>query len=233
MIWTLIQKFNDEWINLFTSGYSTPEQEAVAVILRETARADILNYLFIDVPIEVSWKMIKTAVETTQLASIGEIKAVIEKLRGKSRSFYFDIYSQWKKGQSGETPFTPAVQLIFALDKAVIRFMEEGYEQRISRYKKLASKLREGLKKIGFETILLPEGMESNILTAVKMPEKMDYWKVHDKLKEEGITIYSDESVLKERKFRVATLGSIDEEDIDYFLKNLERISNELGIFER
>ena len=79
LIWTLIQKFNDEWINLFTSGYSTPEQEAVAVILRETARADILNYLFIDVPIEVSWKMIKTAVETTQLASIGEIKAVIEK----------------------------------------------------------------------------------------------------------------------------------------------------------
>ena len=108
----------------------------------------------------------------------------IKKLKGKSRSFYFDLYSQWKKEQNGETPFTPAVQLIFALDEALQEFVEEGTEKRIKRYKGLAKKMRQGLKDMGFELLLLPEDMQSNILTALKMPDKMDYWKVHDKLKE-------------------------------------------------
>lgn len=154
----------------------------------------------------------------------------LKKLEGKSRSFYFDIYAQWKKGQSGETPFTPAVQLVFALDKALQEFIEEGCEKRIKRYKDLANRMRQGLKKLGFELILLPKEMQSNILTTVKMPDKMDYWQVHDKLKERGITIYSDKDVLNKRMFRVATLGHIGNDDIDWFLKNLKEIMEEVGL---
>ncbi len=150
----------------------------------------------------------------------------VKKLEGKSRSFYFDLYSQWKKEQKGETPFTPAVQLIFALDEALNELLGEGYENRIKRYENLSRKMREGLKDIGFQLVLHP-GMESNILTTIKMPENMDYWKVHDKLKERGITIYSDESVLKQGRFRVATLGSITEKDVDWFLKNLKEVMDE------
>ncbi|HUS49689.1 MAG TPA: 2-aminoethylphosphonate aminotransferase, partial [Candidatus Paceibacterota bacterium] len=155
----------------------------------------------------------------------------IKKLEGKSRSFYFDIYNQWKKEQVGETPFTPAVQLIFALDKALQEFSEEGYKNRIERYKKLAQKMREGLKKLGFELILFPENSQSNILTTIKMPEKMDYWKVHDKLKEKGITIYSGKEVLEKRQFRIATLGHLTEEDIEWFLQNLKEVAEEEGLF--
>ena len=154
---------------------------------------------------------------------IGRTKE-IGKLEGKSRSFYFDIYSQWKKEQKGETPFTPAVQLVFALDTALEEFIKEGYEQRIERYKGLATRMRDGLQELGFELLLLPAGMQSNILTAIKMPEKMDYWKVHDKLKQRGITIYSGKEVLEQRKFRVATLGHINNEDVDWFLKNLREV---------
>lgn len=156
----------------------------------------------------------------------------LKKLEGKSRSFYFDIYSQWKKEQKGEMPFTPAVQLIFALDKSLQEYLEEGYEKRITRYKELAKKMRSGLKELGFELILFPEEMQSNILTTIKMPEKMDYWQVHDKLKKRGITIYSDANVLNQRKFRVATLGSIMIEDVDWFLENLEEVMQECDLLE-
>lgn len=157
----------------------------------------------------------------------------IKKLEGKSRSFYFDLYKQWKKEQKGETPFTPAVQLIFALDKALQEFIEEGYENRIGRYKGLAKRMREGLKELGFELILFPEEFQSNILTTLKMPEKMDYWKIHDKLKERGITIYSGKEVLNQKKFRIATLGHIDISDVDWFLQNLKEVANEFKLFER
>jgi len=157
----------------------------------------------------------------------------IKKLEGKSRSHYFDLHAQWKKEQGGQTPFTPAVQLIFALDAAVSELVEEGYEKRVERYKKLAKRMREGLKELGFELILLPEEMQSNILTAIKMPESMDYWKVHDKLKDRGITIYSDKKVLAQEKFRVATLGHITTKDIDWFLKNLKEVMEETGMMQK
>lgn len=156
----------------------------------------------------------------------------LKKLKGKSRSFYFDIYEQWKKEQKGETPFTPAVQLIFALDKSVQELISEGYSNRVERYKKLAQQMRSGLRGLGFELLLLPEKMQSNILTAIKMPEKMNYWEVHDKLKKRGITIYSGPGVLNQRKFRVATLGSIREDDVNWFLRNLKEVCDELRVFE-
>jgi len=157
----------------------------------------------------------------------------IKKLRDKSRSFYFNIYNQWEKEQKGETPFTPAVQLIFALDKAIQELIREGYENRVNRYKKLAQKMRQGLNELGFELLLLPEKMQSNILTAIKIPEKMNYWEVHDKLKQRGITIYSGSGVLGQRKFRIATLGHINEKDVSWFLQNLKQVCDELGVFKK
>ena len=154
----------------------------------------------------------------------------LEKLQGKSRSFYFNLYEQWKKEQKGETPFTPPVQIIYAMDRALQEFIEEGYEARIIRYKELAATMREGLKKLGFELILFPEEYQSNILTTIKMPEVMDYWNIHDKLKERGITIYSDKSVLDKGRFRVATLGHITSRDIDWFLQNLQEVMGEGGL---
>ena len=154
----------------------------------------------------------------------------IKKLEGKSRSFYFDIYAQWKKGQNGEMPFTPAVQIIFALDKAVQELADETVEKRIERYQRLSKKMRGGLKELGFELLLLPDELQSNILTTLKMPEKMDYWRVHDKLKERGITIYSGKGVLDQRKFRVATMGSLNEEEVDWFLTNLREVMEEEGL---
>ena len=157
----------------------------------------------------------------------------VKKLEGKSRSFYFDIFQHWKKEQKGETPFTPAVQLVFALDKALQEYMEEGYKTRIKRYEILAERMRFGLKEIGFELVLFPKEMQSNILTTMKMPKNMNYWLVHDKLKKRGITIYSDDNVLKERRFRVATLGAINEKDVDWFLENLKNVCEECKIFEK
>ena len=148
----------------------------------------------------------------------------IKKMKGRSRSFYFDLYAQWKKGLSGETPFTPAVQVIFAFDVALKQIIEEGYENRVLRYTALASRMRRGLENLGFELLLLPDEMQSNILTAVKMPKGMDYWRVHDDLKKRGITIYSDKTVLAQRKFRVATLGCISDDDVDWFLDNMKEV---------
>lgn len=148
----------------------------------------------------------------------------LSKLKGRARSYYFDLHRQWEKTKNGETPFTPAVQLVMALDTALERLEEEGYDRRVLRYQRLARRMREGLSRLGLELELLPPDQQSNILTTLKMPPGFDYWALHDELKKRGITIYSDANVLAAGRWRVATLGSITEEDVDWFLENLREI---------
>ena len=57
-----LKAFNKENIELQASGYSTDEEITVTGIFRKLLRVNILNYLLMDVPIEVAGKVIKTAV---------------------------------------------------------------------------------------------------------------------------------------------------------------------------
>lgn len=157
-------------------------------------------------------------------------KSELETMKGESRSLYFDLFKQWEyEEKKHQTPFTPAVQLFFALNEALDELLEEGIENRINRYKKNANRMREGLKKLGFKFIL-PDDLQSNILTAIHLPKEMDYWKVHDRLKGKGYTIYSGQETLDKGIFRVATLGHLKEEDINSFLNVFKDVLDELNL---
>ena len=156
-------------------------------------------------------------------------KSELKKMKGKFRSFYFDLYNQWEYEERGETPFTPAIQLFFALDKALRELMAEGVKNRIERYRKNAERMRTGLRKLGFKFIL-PDKLQSNIVTAIQMPRGMNYWKIHDMLKKRGYTIYSGKSTLDQGIFRIATLGHLKKTDIDGFLKDFKKVLQKSGL---
>ncbi len=155
-------------------------------------------------------------------------RSEIEKLEGKSRNFYFDLYGQWKMEETrSQTPFTPAVQLFFAVNKAIEELLEEGVDARIKRQTENAAYMRKGLRELGYK-FLLPEDMQSRILTSMHLPKEMDYWKIHDLLKERGFTIYSSPGTLGKGIFRVATLGHLFKKDIKKFLINFKEIMDEV-----
>jgi len=152
------------------------------------------------------------------------------KVKGKSRSFYFNLYEQWKYAEEkGQTPFTPAVQLFYAVDKAIQELLEEGLGNRIQRYKRMKNILKSGLKDLGFRFVL-PDQLQSNILLAVKLPINMDYWEVHDLLKKNGFVIYSGQKNLDQGIFRIAPLGSITEKEIISFLREFKKILTRIGL---
>lgn len=139
------------------------------------------------------------------------------------RSFYFDIYSQHNGFQStGQMSFTPPVQVVYALRKALDMFFEETAEGRINRYRKNYETLRNGLVESGF-SLLLDEQYQSGLLIAVKDPDspKYDFNDMHDYLYERGYTIYPGKGA-KEKTFRLSVLGDLYEEDIKDFLSTLK-----------
>lgn len=138
------------------------------------------------------------------------------------RSFYFDIFSQYEGFQkTGQMPFTPPVQVIYALRKAIDLFFKETADGRYMRYRLNYLKLLKGLKELGFN-FLLAEKYQSGILIAVVEPKNPEYNfnEMHDFMYRRGITIYPGKGA-KESTFRLSILGDLYKEDIDKSLKSL------------
>ncbi len=149
-------------------------------------------------------------------------KSALEAIKGfEKRSFYLDLYSQYSGiEETGQTPFTPPVQVVYALQQAINEYFEEGGSQRYFRYTENWNTLRSGLKELGF-SLLLPEESESHILLTVIEPDDPHYSfeQMHDYLYQRGFTIYPGK--IGPKTFRLATMGAIYPRDIEDFLKVL------------
>ena len=138
-----------------------------------------------------------------------------------SRSVYLDLVEHLKAQEKGDSLFTPAVQAHYALDIALDELLEETVCGRIKRYRKVAENLRKGFKDMGLE-FLIPEGQQSNCLTALKIPNGISYDWLHDKLKENGFIIYAGQGLFNRKIFRIANMGNIQDEEFALCLKILK-----------
>ena len=148
----------------------------------------------------------------------------------KKRSYYLDLHSQYEYFEkTGQMQFTPPVQVAYALRQALLEYGAEGGNNRYARYTENCRLLRSGLHAIGF-TFLLPEGLESHILLTVLEPDdvKFDFEQMHDYLYERGFTVYPGK--IRQKSFRLSTLGDLYPEDIAAFLDALHAYLADNGI---
>ncbi len=148
----------------------------------------------------------------------------------KRKSYYLNLYLEYEFFKNNkQTRFTPPVQTIYALKKAIEEFLEEGAERRHSRYKENCSILLKGMEELGFKKSL-KNIEESNLLTTFFEPENKEYSfdKMHDSLCKKGFTIYPGK--IKEKTFRLANLGAINSEDIERFLTAIKETLKEMNL---
>ena len=140
------------------------------------------------------------------------------------RSLYLNIITQLdEQEEKGECPFTPSMHTFYAFDEALDEFLEEGVQNRINRYKKASSFLRDEFKRLSLE-LLLPDKLLSNTITALYLPENMTYAHLHDSLKERGFIIYAGQGQLNEKIFRIANMGELSMDDLQSLIKNLQEV---------
>ncbi len=147
------------------------------------------------------------------------------------RSFYLNLYDQYKSFEEKyQMRFTPPVQVLYALKKAIVEFEKEGADNRYKRYLKNWETLVKGMKELGFKRLLKDEE-ESHILTTFLDPDdpNYDFDKMHNLLYEKGFTIYPGK-ITEKATFRIANMGSIDYTDIKNFLKALKVVVDEMSI---
>jgi 2-aminoethylphosphonate-pyruvate transaminase len=139
------------------------------------------------------------------------------------RSLSLHLPSHWEAQERRSIPFTPSVQAWYALDEALDELLEETVTGRVRRYRTAAQLLREGFAQLGLEP-LLPPAHQANSLTALLLPERLTYPRLHDALKERGFVIYEGQGKLQTGIFRVANMGHLTLDDFRRFLSALAEV---------
>ncbi|MDP2939265.1 MAG: alanine--glyoxylate aminotransferase family protein [Candidatus Omnitrophota bacterium] len=147
----------------------------------------------------------------------------------RCQKYYFSLKAAKKAWDSVDTPFTPAIGLIIALNESLKMIKKEGLANIFAYYKKLAKATREAAKALGLK-IYAKEGCSSDALTAIEVPDGIDAEKMVKTMRDTyQVTIAGGQAELKGKVFRIAHMGYINEFDILTAISCLEKVLKEMG----
>ena len=143
--------------------------------------------------------------------------AVSEKAMERSRNatnkgFYFDFVEFEKYDKKDQTPSTPCISQIYALNQKLESFFEETLEKRYARHMEMATYVRNWAKE-NFEMFPAP-GAASITLSTIKNTQGMDIGKLNEFLATKGAVIANGYGDLKNKTFRIAHMADCTLEDI-------------------
>ncbi len=146
----------------------------------------------------------------------------------KSPRYYFDLRKSKKALEKTDTPFTPAITLIIALNEALKMMKQDGLENIFSRHRKMADAARAAMKALGLS--LFAPTAASDVVTAVNVPQGLDGEKLVKTMRDNyGVTIAGGQDELKGKVFRIAHMGFIEEFDIIAGISCLEKVLAGMG----
>lgn len=148
----------------------------------------------------------------------------------KYPSFYFDWAAHRKSVRANSTPFTPAVNLFAALDVALKMIKDEGIDNMNQRHKRHAMALRNAVKALGLELVVKEDKNASCAITSIYPPEGISVPDIRKTLKEDyDIVVANGQNALKDKIFRMGTLGFVCDRDLISAVGALEATLYKLG----
>lgn len=136
--------------------------------------------------------------------------------------FYFDMDKMKTFQNVNQTPNTPAVYNVFAVDEALKMIFEEGLDNVYKRHEDNTKAIIKGIRELGYDIFPKDENRASRTLTAVYAPGKAK--QIVAGLKEQGIVINGGLPPIADDVFRVGTMGYVYSEDVEDFLEALKNI---------
>jgi len=143
--------------------------------------------------------------------------------------FYFDLAMHRDSATKGETPWTPAVGVCFALDVALGLLEEEGYPAIFGRHAACGAAARAGLTSLGVRLFADP-ARASDTVTSALMPEGIEWPALSKELRSRGLVLAGGQGSLTGRIFRLGHLGSVTVDDILAAMAIMEEAFEALGL---
>jgi aspartate aminotransferase-like enzyme len=139
--------------------------------------------------------------------------------------FYFDAAKTRDSLAKLQNPWTPAISVYFAMDRAFELMRAEGLESIFTRHEAIASYTRERVKGLGLKLVPVEERYASNTVTAVWWPEGVDGKAIGKRAREEfGVVLGGGQGKLEGKIFRVGHLGWVNKDEVVAALDVVERL---------
>ncbi len=143
--------------------------------------------------------------------------------------FYFDLAKAREFAARGQTPWTPPVSLLFALEVALERYATEGPPNVWARHERYARAIRAACDALDLE-LLSRSGAHSNTVVAIKVPAGLRADEIRKTMHDEcGLTIGGGQLDLKGKILRIGTMGALSQTDILGAIGGLEIVLLQLG----
>jgi 2-aminoethylphosphonate-pyruvate transaminase len=159
-------------------------------------------------------------------------KEALQATVGNSPSLSLDLYDQWTTMEkTRQWRFTPPTHVLLAFDQALNEFEEEGgVEGRGGRYRDNCRILVDGMRELGFRT-LLPDHLQAPIIITFHMPQNPEFVfsEFYDYLREQGYVIYPGKLTVAE-SFRIGCIGRLDESHMTGALSAIANTLENFGI---
>ena len=146
----------------------------------------------------------------------------------KMRGIYFDlveIHSSWQKHQS---PNTPGLSLLYALDAQLEQIMREGIEARWARHAAMAKRTWgwvDEQRAAGRDLrVLAPEGYRSPAVTCISAPAGRTGPQIVSAMKAKGFVITPGYGEAKDAMIRIGHMGEHTVEELDVLLEALSEV---------
>ena len=138
----------------------------------------------------------------------------------KNRGYYFDFVEMEAFGKKNNTPSTPAISLLYALDVQLDAMHAEGLANRYARHMRLATMTREWVQESNLE-MFAEQGFQSPTVTCVRNTRKLDVSALNRYLETKGMVISDGYGKLKDTTFRIAHMADTSEADLQELLTHL------------
>jgi aspartate aminotransferase-like enzyme len=180
----------------------------------------------VDVVVTGSQKAWMAAPGLAMIAASERAWAAMES--AKMPRFYLDLRSHRESAALGQTPFTPAIAVVYQVDEGLRLMHEEGKDNVFLRHEACAAASRAGLEALGFH-LLADAAVASKTVTAVNLPEGHEWKPFNAAIKSHGLVLAGGQGKLTGKIFRLGHLGSVTVDEILGAIAVLERVSLEQG----
>jgi aspartate aminotransferase-like enzyme len=149
--------------------------------------------------------------------------------KAKMPRFYWDFAKAKSYLEKGETPWTPVISVVFALEVGLDMIVKEGMANVFARHARIAKAAREGIKALGLP-LFAEASHASNTVTSVAGAGGLDIKKMRQLLREEyEVVLAGGQRTLDGKIFRIGHLGWVTDADIKEVLAAIKKVLPQAG----
>ncbi|MCE4613778.1 MAG: alanine--glyoxylate aminotransferase family protein [Desulfurococcales archaeon] len=128
-----------------------------------------------------------------------------------------------------QTPYTPAINALYALDKALEIVEEKGIDAWIRMYRERASMVYREATRLGVKPLVSLEQYRSPTVAVFKTPPGVDAGRIVKGLADRGFIIGRGMGPLRDKTVRMGLMGAISSESLVEAVRSMAEIVHKLS----